>query len=326
MSLAIVIPAYKSDFFDKALNSLNKQTNKNFNLYIGDDNSPENIYEISKKYENSLNIKYHRFENNLGGKDLVGQWNRCVTLINDEEWIWLFSDDDIVEDNCVQVFYDTLDKTNRHYDVYRFDTVVIDKDDNITTISPESPYLENFDSLCLNILLGKRGNSMPDHIFKRTKYIEIGGFVNFAYGQSADWATSITFANPNGLITMPFAKVRWRYSGVNLSSIAYKKNNKMIGGFLSFIVWINEVLLMQVHNASLRNEIKEASLINLTNILGSHYKKIPLSKILPISKLLIGKYGFNSLKALNYCLKINRNQNKFFNKISRIKRRLISIK
>lgn len=326
MSLAIVIPAYKSDFFDKALNSLNRQTNKNFNIYIGDDNSPENIYEISKKYEITLNIKYHRFADNLGAKDLVGQWERCVTLINDEEWIWLFSDDDIAEENCVQVFYDTLDDTNSYYDVYRFNIVVIDKDDNIKYITPESPYHENFDLLCLNILLGKRGNSMPDHIFRGTKYNELGGFINFAFGQSADWATSITFANPKGLITMSDAKVKWRYSGINLSSTAFKRLNLMIDGFLSFIVWINDVLLLEIKNASMRNEIKAALLTNITTVFDSHYRKVPLFKVLPLSRLLVRIYGFNILEAFIYCFRINLNQNKYYHKLSKAKRILFSIK
>ena len=45
-TLAIIIPAYKPDYLEETLESLTKQTNKDFKIYIGDDASPfylENI-------------------------------------------------------------------------------------------------------------------------------------------------------------------------------------------------------------------------------------------------------------------------------------------
>ena len=52
--LAIIIPAYKSKFLRQTLDSLVNQTNQNFNLYIGDDNSPFNIKEIVDDYKDKL--------------------------------------------------------------------------------------------------------------------------------------------------------------------------------------------------------------------------------------------------------------------------------
>src|ERR1035437_3960780 len=105
--LAIVIPAYKRMFFNEALSSIAKQTNKNFTLYIGDDCSPCNLYNIVEKYEKSIPIVYRHFDENIGRKDLVVQWERCIDLVGDEEWIWLFSDDDIMDPTCVENFYNT---------------------------------------------------------------------------------------------------------------------------------------------------------------------------------------------------------------------------
>ena len=48
-TLAIIIPAYKPDYLEETLESLTKQTNKDFKIYIGDDASPfylENIVEL----------------------------------------------------------------------------------------------------------------------------------------------------------------------------------------------------------------------------------------------------------------------------------------
>ena len=103
--LAIVIPAYKSTFLSAALDSIASQTCKDFTLYIGDDCSPNNIGEIVDRYRDKINLVYKRFDSNLGGRDLVAQWERCIDMTQDEPWLWLFSDDDVMERNCVEEFY-----------------------------------------------------------------------------------------------------------------------------------------------------------------------------------------------------------------------------
>src|ERR1035437_7012722 len=108
--LAIIIPAYKIEFFKESIESIANQTCKDFTLYIGDDASPSDFNEIINAYKDKINIIYRRFEKNLGGKDLVAHWNRCIDMIQNEEWIWLFSDDDLMEYNCVELFYTHINK------------------------------------------------------------------------------------------------------------------------------------------------------------------------------------------------------------------------
>ena len=105
--LAIIIPAYKAMYLESTLNSFVSQTESNFNIYIGDDDSPEDIYSIVEKFRHKLNIEYIKFGENIGSKSLTKQWERCVEMSN-EEWIWLFSDDDIASPHCVEVFYKTV--------------------------------------------------------------------------------------------------------------------------------------------------------------------------------------------------------------------------
>ncbi|WP_435524102.1 glycosyltransferase family 2 protein [Chryseobacterium indoltheticum] len=105
--LAFVIPYYKIDFFEETLQSLEEQTNKNFSVYVGNDNSPNDPIDIIKKY-GSLNITYKNFETNLGAKDLEGQWIRCIDLSKDEEWICILGDDDCPKKNFVEEFYKIL--------------------------------------------------------------------------------------------------------------------------------------------------------------------------------------------------------------------------
>ena len=92
--LAIIIPAYKARFFREVLDSIVRQSNRDFTVYIGDDASPDDLESIVSDYKDKLDIFYFRFEQNWGGRDLVAHWERCIEL-SDEPLVWLFSDDDL---------------------------------------------------------------------------------------------------------------------------------------------------------------------------------------------------------------------------------------
>lgn len=58
--LAIVILFFKIFYFENLLLSLVAQTDKRFNLYIGDDSSPHDIEDVIRQYNNVLKITYER--------------------------------------------------------------------------------------------------------------------------------------------------------------------------------------------------------------------------------------------------------------------------
>jgi glycosyltransferase involved in cell wall biosynthesis len=161
--LAIVIPAFKIEFFDEALQSIVGQTKKNFTLYIGNDNSPHDLGLVVQKYKSVIDIHYKKFDNNLGSISLVKQWERCINMIGNEEWIWLFSDDDIMEENAVESFY----KKDLIVDnIYRFNLNIIDKDNNRLSevIYPET---ETSVSFLENRLQHKYINAITNYVFSR---------------------------------------------------------------------------------------------------------------------------------------------------------------
>ena len=125
--LAIIIPAYKATFLPAALDSIAAQTCKDFTLYVGDDYSPEPIGHIIEQYKEKINLVYQRFDTNLGGKDLVAQWERCIAMSKEEPYIWLFSDDDVMEPNCVELLLQQIENTKGTYDLYHFDSYRIDE-------------------------------------------------------------------------------------------------------------------------------------------------------------------------------------------------------
>lgn len=219
--LAIVIPAYKSRYFQQTLESILKQSCKDFNLYIGDDCSPDDIKSLVDKYCNNNSVVFKRFEDNLGGKDLVGHWERCIDMTRDEEYIWLFSDDDVMSDKCVEGFFEILRKHERGAvsdKIFRFNLSVADSDLNVLQ-KYETPsefsveyFLESY------FITHKLRNKAVEFIFSKESYYKKGRFVNFPLAWGSDTSTMLKLGQISGFVTVEKGDVFWRASKYNVSS------------------------------------------------------------------------------------------------------------
>lgn len=215
-TLAIVIPAYKASFLQAALESIAKQTCMKFTLYIGDDCSPYDLKSIVELYKERIDLVYHRFDFNLGGKDLVAQWTRCVDMTQGEPYIWLFSDDDIMEDNCVDAFYTTL-KLSGNKDLFHFNVKVIDDEGKVTRVPAAYPNkLDNL-SFYAGKIRGKYMSLVVENIFSRSVYEKYGGFQKFDLAWGSDTATWIKFSEDDCFENILGAYVFWRSGTQNIS-------------------------------------------------------------------------------------------------------------
>ena len=220
-NLAIVIPAYKATFLAAALDSIAAQTCHDFTLYIGDDCSPNHLGEIVDRYRDKINLVYHRFDTNLGGKDLVAQWERCIDMSQGEEWIWLFSDDDVMEKNCVEEFYKLSEDVRRNY-VVHFDINVIDEHGERDEGLPLRHYPKQISGLDFmnEKLSGKIVSYVVEYIFPRKLFVETGRFANFDLAWGSDILTWFRMANHCfGIYSVneDQAHVNWRKSDENIS-------------------------------------------------------------------------------------------------------------
>lgn len=219
-NLAIVIPAYKATFLAAALDSIAAQTCQDFTLYIGDDCSPNNLGEIVDRYRDKINLVYRRFDTNMGGKDLVAQWERCIDMSQGEEWIWLFSDDDVMEKNCVEEFYKLPEEVRRNY-VVHFNVITIDEFNNgYKKVNPVFPKTLTDYEFIREKTKGKINSYVVEYIFPRSVYQNAKGFQNFDLAWGSDILTWMKFAGAcKGIYTVVAtdACVEWRCSNVNIS-------------------------------------------------------------------------------------------------------------
>jgi glycosyltransferase involved in cell wall biosynthesis len=239
--LAIIMPIYKPDFLQEALKSLAAQTCQDFTLYIGDDCSPHPLSDIVMPFTEKMDLRYTRFEHNLGATDLIGQWERCICLAKDEEWLWMFSDDDCMDSNCVESFYKMLQLHPQH-DLFHFDVTVIESDGRPTAdrhfVKEDFPKWLSAKDFLKRRLKYRINSYVVEYIFRRKTLNAIGGFVRFPLAWCSDDATWYKMGQRSGILTIPDVRVYWRKSDANItpnkSSAVQRQKLKAVTQFLKF--------------------------------------------------------------------------------------------
>jgi glycosyltransferase involved in cell wall biosynthesis len=216
----VILPAFRTRHLGAALDSLARQTDQRFTLYIGDDCSPEPISDLVTHYADKIALQYTRFENNLGGTDLIAHWHRCIALSRGEPWIWVFSDDDMASPDCVAAFLKRINADPREgTQLYRFQMDLIDDDGNTYFRPRPHPPFEDVAQFTAALLLDDyRAWRAPDHIFSRRIYAETGGFVSLPKAIYSDYATWQKFSRVDGVRTIPEGRVFWRHHRKGTSS------------------------------------------------------------------------------------------------------------
>ena len=211
--LAIVIPYYKLTFFKETLDSLKNQTDKRFKVYIGDDESSENLYSLLGDYKGKFKYIYHRFKKNLGSTSLVQQWGRCIKMIGDEKWIMILGDDDVLEKNVIKFFYESLlDIEKNKISVVRFATRKINKKGICTSNVYYHPKIE----LATDFLFRDTRSSLSEYVFNR-KQVNSIGFKDFPLGWYSDILAVLEFSNFQKIFTINNAIVDIRISNLSIS-------------------------------------------------------------------------------------------------------------
>ena len=255
--LAIIIPAYKPRFLQETLDSIAKQNNHEFTVYIGDDASPYPLETIVDRYKNKFDIIYHRFEQNMGKKDLPGHWERCI-LLSAEELIWLFSDDDLMPFDGVARIIRASQKHSEGKYIFRFPLEVVDEYGKLKYKNP--PFKTDLTSgyeFLLDKLSGKISSAACEYVFSRTVWEQTGGFIKFPLAWCTDDATWAKFAEfTGGIISLPGNPVSWRNAeGENISNSTHF-NKEKIRATILFMEWISINYHSHLHERKFKKAIK----------------------------------------------------------------------
>lgn len=253
ISLAIIIPYFKIDYFEETLQSIENQSDKRFHVYIGDDNSPDTPELIIEKNLKTTKYSYIKFPQNLGGKDLTKQWHRCINLSSQEEWIMILGDDDVLEKDVVSQFYNNLHKiSENNIEVIRYSTKTINKDSIVTSIFRLKSNLIQSKASFIDKLLKKERSSLSEHIFSR-KSFEKNHFKNFPIAFGSDDVAWLEFSNFSNLLGIKDCYVLIRDSEINLSSTPDKKiGRERVKGIFAYNKYI---LQRHAHHFNLKQKL-----------------------------------------------------------------------
>ena len=214
--LAIVIPFYRIDFFIETINSLVNQTNRNFNVYIGDDCSDYRINDYLDLNSLPFAVHHTRFSENMGLKNLGGHFSRCVDLCAEEDWVMILGDDDYLEENCVHDFYFHLSEIeNLEINVVQYATVKMNQDGNKVSEKFINDKLLHASNDFIDKLKGKRG-SLSEIIFKKSKLKEID-FELLPMAWMLDWYAVLKCSNYQTIYNINSSIVYVRYGGHSIS-------------------------------------------------------------------------------------------------------------
>lgn len=210
---SFVMPAYKAEFIKESIDSILGQTYANLELVIVDDCSPEPIGDIVKLYDDKR-VSYYRNKENIGEKNLVAQWNKCLSYAKGE-WVILATDDDVYEITFLETFMQLHEKYP-NADLFRGRICWIDEKSRISYIE------RNYESYMSHVqfyyqMMDSMKGGVPEYIFKREKLVENCGFVNFPKAWGSDDATAIMMSE-NGVLFSEKPLVSFRWSGQNIST------------------------------------------------------------------------------------------------------------
>lgn len=256
--LAIVIPAYKASFLDDTLRSIAAQTRQDFVVYVGDDASPFDLAGICARWAGRIDLRFERFDKNLGAHDLVAQWSRCVEL-GTEPWVWLFGDDDVMPPNAVELLLGAIGRSHSQQGVLHFNVDRIDGDGRLLQSEPEFPEFLSARQFALRRMRFELASYAPEYAFARSAYIDAGGFQPFPRAWCSDDATWMKLAGPRGIRTIPGAKVQWRSSGQNISSSHTNDAQEKAEALALFLSWFDDFLR---HNPVRPGEPEDTELLD----------------------------------------------------------------
>lgn len=213
--VTIAIPAYKDAFLKEAISSALNQTYIEIEVVIVNDKSPNDIATIVNSFKDSR-IRYYENEINIGGKDLVAQWNKCLSYAKGE-YFCLLCDDDIYEPTFVEEMLN-LARKYPTCNVFRGRAVVINKEGIKTAKYPLSPEHESLDSYIWNVSHFRRKQTVSEFMLNTEHIRKVGGYYSIPLAWGADYVSTYRFAEVGGIASSPEELVLFRMSGDNISS------------------------------------------------------------------------------------------------------------
>ena len=212
--VTIAIPAYKATYLEESLRSAVNQTYENIEIVVVNDHSPYDITPIVESFHDER-IRYYINEENIGGKDLVAQWNKCLSYAQGE-YFCLLCDDDIYDPQFVETMLQ-LAEQYPDVDVFRARMRKIDNEGKTIDLFPASPSYETAYDYMWHFLRGYRSQTVSEFMLRTSHVKETGGYYSLPRAWGSDSLSVFLFAMDKGIASCNSLLASFRQSDENIS-------------------------------------------------------------------------------------------------------------
>ena len=210
IKFSVTIPAYKDKFLKETIDSILAQTYPNYEVVIVNDASPYDLDCIVSQF-NDHRIRYFKNEKNCGAKNVVNNWNICLSYAKGEYLICM-GDDDKLTPRCLQDFADLIEKYPK-LDLFHARSEIIDDNSNFVCLLEKRPEWESVYSLIYN----PRNSHLGDFLFKTETLRKNGGFYKLPYGWQSDDISAFMAAASHGVANTKEVGFQYRGNGLSIS-------------------------------------------------------------------------------------------------------------
>lgn len=197
ITFSILLPVYKAKYLHECIDSVIAQTYTDWELIIINDASPEPIDSIVAAYHDAR-IHYYVNETNIGGKDLVKQWNTCLAQAKGEYCICI-GDDDILAPDCL-VTYVSYIKKYPFTEIIHGQTDIIDEQGEFVCHTTARPEWESAMSLLYHRTYNYKHQFIGDFCYASHPLKEQGGFYALPLAWGSDDISAIIAAKKEGIV------------------------------------------------------------------------------------------------------------------------------
>lgn len=265
MKFSIIIPAYKINYLKEAIESVVKQSFKDFELLIFDDCSPHDIKSLANEYIADKRVKYFRNKSNYGAARLVENWNNALSYCKGD-FVICMGDDDRLTPNCLEIYAGMIER-NPEISVFHGQTEIIDESSNITEYLEPRFEKESVWQLIYYRWAGLgRQQFIGDFCYKREALIKDEGFFNLPLAWGSDDITACIAASKNGIVNSKETCFQYRKNRHTISSTA--NTDIKIKALQLQRKWYEDFIIKQ--NPTTENEIVIRSL--LLKLLPQHFE------------------------------------------------------
>lgn len=212
--ISILIPAYKSQYLHKCINSIKEQTYSNWEIIVVDDCSPEGLHSIISEY-NDPRVHYYRNANNYGAVNVVDNWNKCLEYASGDYCICI-GDDDMLPVDALDCYLRYI-KKYPNVDVFHARTVLIDQEDKPIFITNTRAEHESVFSL-IRHRMNDELQFVGDFCYRISKLREMGGYKKFLLAWGSDDVTAYMMAEENGIVNIKEPTFYYRVNQLSITS------------------------------------------------------------------------------------------------------------